>query len=119
MNICESSPRVSFPNEMGRSGSRATTVDPIESYRQARLAFDGAEIDEDMYLEAMHAMVGWSPETFRDFVRKFCAMFDDDGVVTDRQLDLLVGQANCLLNGIAGSRQRSESRLESGVARSN
>lgn len=78
--------------------------DPVDAYWHAFDAHNLGQIDTDAYFVALCAMDDWVPTTPRDFIRKFCAMFDDGGVMSDHRLNKLVGQAHRLLDGPAENR---------------
>jgi hypothetical protein len=82
------------------SGTWADEVrtDPVDAYWRAFHAHNAQQIDTDTYLRILNAMDDWVPDTPQDFIRKFCAMFDDAGALTDRRLDKLVAHAHRLLD---------------------
>jgi hypothetical protein len=76
--------------------------DPVSRYWTAFHVHNADQLDADTYTDAFLAMHKWTPQTPRDFVRKYEAAYSISGCPTQENQDRLVEQAVAILGVRAG-----------------
>ncbi len=67
--------------------------DPVTEFLASERAVNEGKICDEEYIATLYSLDDWQPPTERDFVRKYLAMFDEDGAPTDDRIAKLTGHA--------------------------
>jgi hypothetical protein len=84
------------------AGSIASADDPVSRYWEAFHAYEAGSVTTTVYQAAFTTMHEWTPQTPRDFVRKYEAAYSIGGCPTQENQDRLVEQAVAILGICAG-----------------
>lgn len=79
------------------AGPLVAKPDPVSAYWTAMTAFNAHRISEGEYLKALDDLDFSDPQTERDFIRKFLAMFEGLSAPSDERLELLMMQGKRLI----------------------
>ena len=79
----------------------ATIPDAADRYIEAFHAFNSNQITENQYMVALVACDDWEPDSPAGFVKKFYAMWFEEGNPAEDRVHMMIDQAKRLIGGAA------------------